>query len=156
MTMRLDPKDFAGRPRDSSAETALANELRALEPSQAFRFVWEYVGLDPLVGLELSKRVLRDPRAFEALLARGYREADVSSMRWWLEACVARIGARRALRLLANVLDKDPSSVHRCMYQTRFVLVRSDPSLVAELDEIEAKAVARLQERGPKQGPYRS
>jgi hypothetical protein len=137
--MTLKVQDYVGRPRDSKAETELANALRKLDPDEAFAFVWEYAGYDPVVALELANRVLRDRNQFERMLHRGFEEADASSIRFWLECCVPRVGPTRTMKLLRDIASKDIDAGRRIFYRTRLVLLKEDSSLEGELDALAAR-----------------
>src|SRR5688500_15921165 len=84
----------------------------------------KYLDHDQVVGLELANRVLRHRNQFERLMQRGFGEADASTIRFWLDCCVPRVGARRAMNLLREAALRDADAGRRVFYRTRLVLLR--------------------------------
>ena len=140
--MTLNVQDYVGKPRDSKAETQLANELRKLDARDVFRFLSEYADHNQAAALELANRVLRQRNQFELLLQRGFEEADPSSIRFWLKCCIPRVGPRRALRLLRETASRDINAARRVFYRTRIALLREDSSLKVELEDLAARLKA--------------
>jgi hypothetical protein len=136
--MKPNVQDYVGKRRDTKKENQLSRDLRQLPPEDAFAFVWEYLDHDPLVGLALANRCLRSRAAFEKILTRGFEEADASSIRWWLERPVERIGAHRALALFRAFAAREPAQAWRLVYWLRIILGRSMPALVNDLDALGA------------------
>jgi hypothetical protein len=132
--MKVD--DYVGRPRDSQREDNLAKQLRHLDSEDAFAFIYEFTEREPVIGLQLANRCLRDRSQFEKLLLLGFERADVSSIRHWYEACLSRLGARRVFELLYDYLNDHPTARDRLLYNARIVLTQAEPGLKPSLDAL--------------------
>lgn len=109
-------EDYRDRRRDPAWERQLVRALR--QETEAFRL--QFIGdlLDARVPLALvfAQKCLAERRSFEALLHRGLREADASSIRFWLECVVPRLGFRRAVRLLNESGPDERAGVEKARY----------------------------------------
>jgi len=142
--MRVD--DYLLARRDSVAEAELSRRPRELPPDESYDFITEYIDKQPTVGLLLANRVLRDPRQFERILFSGFRCADASTIRYWLEACVVRIGARRALRLFEALVRDSPEQAKKMIYWTYIILHEAEPALISRLEVLRSQ-LCSLQRR---------
>ena len=114
--MGLSARDYAERRRDSRWENKLANELRSYTEDERFRFLTDLMVAHPAVALDLARRCLTETASFESLLETALVGADASSMRYWLECVVPRLGFRRVARLLDNFRGEFPESVAKAAY----------------------------------------
>lgn len=114
--MPLSVKDYAGRARDSRWERELAVELRKLPEPEKLAFVEDFAVVNPVVALDLAKKCLTDRRSYLSLLNRALYEADPSSIRYWLECVVPRLGFRKAIAHLRAQATFNPSGVERAKY----------------------------------------
>ena len=135
--MRVD--DYLGKARDSVAETQLARALRELPEAEAFLFITAYIEREYFVGLILARRVLRDPKHFEQILARGFEVANVSSIRDWVELGIARLGARRVLAMFETFAKSHARAASGFCYWVGILLYKADPSLRARFKALEAQ-----------------
>lgn len=135
--MRVD--DYLLAQRDSVAEAELARRLRELAPQQAYELIAEYIDKQPGIGLLLASRVLRDPGQFEQILCKAFRRANASTIRNWLEACVSRIGPRRAMTIFEALVEESPVQAAKTVYWTRIVLGNADPGLRPRLEALYAQ-----------------
>lgn len=134
--MKLDVRDYVGKSRDSTLETKLAEQLREMDPDDAFAFIAEYVDHDEVVGLSLASRSLRRRSDFDSLLRKGFKRADASSIRFWLKCCVNRLGPRRIVTILREVIQADPEVGRKVFYWSRLVLLDAMPELRDELRDL--------------------
>jgi hypothetical protein len=114
--MDLSARDYAGRRRDSKWENELAKELRSCTEGERFSFLNDLLVAQPVVALDLARRCLAENASFEILLETALEGADASSMRYWLECVVPRLGFRRVVRLLDNFRGEFPESVEKAAY----------------------------------------
>ena len=114
--MTLSVKDYAGRARDSVWERELAVELRKLPEAQKLAFVEDFIVVHPVVALDLAKKCLTDRYSYVSLLNRALNEADPSSIRYWLECTVPRLGFRKTIAHLRAQATFNPSGVDRAKY----------------------------------------
>jgi len=132
----LRVSDYAGRPRDSRVENELAARLRAMTAAEAYAFICEYLDHDPIVALHLARRGLRERRHFEQILARGFETADASSIRYWLEACLDKLGPKRVVKMFEQLAATNPRAAARTLYWTRIYVLRADPAMRERLDAL--------------------
>ncbi|CAN5915643.1 hypothetical protein BH23PLA1_BH23PLA1_29390 [soil metagenome] len=100
--MNLSVEDYKNLRRDSRWERDLARKLRQLPEKDRLEFLLEFLSVNQLVGLKLARNCLSDRKSFETLLERGLREADASTIRYWLDSVVPRMGFPRVVRRLRN------------------------------------------------------
>lgn len=136
--MALRVADFVGRRRDSVEETKLAEALRAGPPEEAFAFIHEYLESDPIVGLMLANRVLRDRNHFAQILRAALINPDASTIRHYLEACIPRLGPERVLAIFEETVRSNPHAALKAHYYVRRLLIEADQSLRPRLDAIRA------------------
>jgi hypothetical protein len=141
-----DVNEYVGKPRDTQREDELARALRELPEEQCFKFILDYLDHDVVVGLSLANRCLRGREYFERLLRRGLETADVSSIRFWLRACLPRLGPRRVTGLLSQLADVNPAAVVKAMYYSKVLIKKQSPDLSEALREVESRALNRLPE----------
>lgn len=109
-------KDYAWRRRDSRWERELAQLLRMAPESERLQFVQEFAVANPAVALELARKCLTERGSFEALLDQGLEEANSSSLRYWLECVVPRLGFRRVVAILRSQLGTKADRVAQAAY----------------------------------------
>jgi hypothetical protein len=147
----LDPKDYAGKPRDTVIENRLAAELRAQEPEAVFAFIWELLGSDVVLALALAPRVLRKQSYFEQILRRGLEVADASSIQLWIRTCLPRLGADKMLSIFRDVATRNPRAGETAMYYMRILLLKEKPALRNSLEAL-ADQIGGLA-KDPRRGP---
>lgn len=132
--MTLNVADYIGKRRDHLVERTLVAQLRAIPEEETLAFIREYLDHDQVVGLELARRSLRRRSSFVEILWRGLQQADCSEIKWWLEACVDRLGARRSFDMLERAALKDPKVGRKAIYWFRIILMHKDVRLEARFD----------------------
>lgn len=114
--MKFNPNDFANIPRDSVRENSLCKKLRLLPAHEASEFILRLIELDPRLGLSIAKRVLREPASIKCVFEMGIQIADASTMKWWLDTCVPKLGLKKITRILEDHLKKHPDAVDHALY----------------------------------------
>ena len=114
--MELSVRDYVRRPRDSVWEKDLARQLRLCSEEDRFAFLSDLLVAQPVVALDLARRCLKAKASFEALLESGVRQADASSIRYWLECVVPHLGFRRVVQVLRNLRGEFPDGVGYAVY----------------------------------------
>jgi len=112
----LPVEDYVGQRRDSAKERALARELRARPESERFEFIQGLMPLNTPLGLEMARTTLNEPRYFEAILDQAVRETDASSIRWYLECVVGRMGFPKTIHWLQECAADHPRGVGFARY----------------------------------------
>ena len=103
-------------PAGSPEARELAASLRQRSESERFEFIQCLLSRQPVLALQLANACLRERHYFDALLQQGFQTADASSIQFWLEAIVPRLGARRVLAALEVLVDTDPDAVDKALY----------------------------------------
>ncbi len=114
--MNLSARDYAGRARGSVWELDLAQELRRQPEAARLDFLDDLITSNPIVGLDLARRCLSESRSFEVLLDRALRESNASSIRYWLECIVPRLGFRRVVGQLRGHIVEGREAVRFAKY----------------------------------------
>lgn len=108
--------DYIGRRRDSVWERDLAKQLRKVNESDRLEFIIGLIMVNEVVGLEMARRCLADPKSFEKIMLVGLNRADASSMEWWLKAVTNGLGRRRLVAILNRECDRYPLRVQFASY----------------------------------------
>lgn len=114
--MDVKPEDYANFRRDSVKENNLCKILRAENEEAVLQFVLRLTELDPRVGLAIARRVLRSPASAEAVLKLGIHLADASSMKWWLDVCIPKLGADKVIHILREHLESNLDAIDHALY----------------------------------------
>jgi hypothetical protein len=137
--MKLRPEDYANTPRDSVRENLLCNNLRILPDEQISEFVIRLLELDPYWGFPIMRRVLHRKKSAEEVFKLGIHLADASSMRFWLEACIPKLGWRKIIGILRGHLNTDDgSAVEYALYWLPRIRKPTTESEVSDLERLEA------------------
>ena len=108
--------DFKGRKRDPAWERELYSWLRQQPEERRFEFLSELLEYHVIVGLQLANKTLESRDSFRKLLAYAVSNCDASSIKFWLESVVPRLGYRRSVSELEKLLESDPSGVDKAVY----------------------------------------
>ena len=114
--MDLRIEDIIGRPRDSTRERELARQLRELPVEQRYQFIQTLLIHHLAIGLKMARSCLRDKKHFEEILNIGLELGDASSILFWLECVVPKLGLRRVISILTAKLDDKPKAVGKALY----------------------------------------
>ncbi len=114
--MDFSTKDYMRRPRDSKREYELARKLRQLPEEVRFAAIQEFIQFNLFMGLNLAYTCLSTPKYFRRMLDQALDTADASSMQYWLECVVPKLGYRRVMYVLSRKIDAQPVSVDNALY----------------------------------------
>lgn len=114
--MKLSASNYLSEPRSGIWENQLAKDLRAVSEAERLEFVNELLSRRPSIALGLAKRCLSQRASFEALLERGLKEADASSIEEWLECLTPKLGPRRVLACLRRLLPDYRQKIKAAAY----------------------------------------
>jgi hypothetical protein len=135
--MSINLQDYISRPFDTLQASDLAHKLRQLTPEECFAFVLEYIKHDVVIGLRIANKFLRERRYFEQLLETGILAADASSIKYWFESCLPRVGARRAVNIIDRLSVSTPNQVMKVMYWAKILIGECDQAQGQRLRELE-------------------
>jgi hypothetical protein len=125
-TMNLQVKDYIGKLRDTKHERELRLLLGKQPEEERFQFIQELLSYDLLVGLKLAQTCLQKEQFFERILEQGLQTADASTLKFWLECVVPRLGMRRVIALLTQKLETDVVAVTKALYWLPRLLPKDD------------------------------
>lgn len=125
-----------GNPSETALDEAVVH-LRQLPEHEVLGFVKSYAEARPAQAMYIATRALGRGGAFADLLRHGLQVSDASAVRFWLEACVPRVGKRRAVSLFRLLAADFPAQASRVVYWTKGVLGTGDPKTLEEICEIE-------------------
>jgi hypothetical protein len=129
--------DFAGKLRDTVTERELAKKLRALPEEDRFTFILEMLDVNLLVALELANACLRRKDLLARLLEHGLAQVrDLSTIKYWLEHLMPRLGVRRVIGLLRAQLDAHPFGVGSALYHLLGYVNKDDTVAVDAFREL--------------------
>lgn len=129
----LRAADIITRPRDSVRERKIAQEIRKLPEEARYQLIRELVNRDDIVALIFANACLRKKDYFEELLEHAIQTVDISSMKYWLQCIVPRLGFRAVVARLMDKLESDPSNnenVRKVWYQLIRFVPKHDPHAV--------------------------
>ena len=114
--MLLSVREYADRVRGSVWERELVADLRNLPEAERLGFLQELAAASPVVALSLASKSLDSRESFESLLYQGLDDANSSSIRYWLECTVPRLGFRRVMVVLRSCASANPNRVRDAAY----------------------------------------
>jgi hypothetical protein len=139
--MELKVEDYIDRRRDPAWEKELVQKLRLLPEEQRFSFIQAlFHGNNSVIAMELIKKCIQDRVLLLAFLEQGLSTSDASSIRWWLELLVPKLGFRRVISVLENKLENEPRTVEKALYWLPSVLPNNDQKAAA----LDKKALKEL------------
>ena len=124
--MNLQAKDYIGKLRDTKLERELRLLLRKQPEADRFQFIQELLSYDLVVGLQLANTCLQNEQFFERILEQGLQTADASTLKFWLECVVPRLGMRRVVAILTQKLETDAMAVKKALYWLPRLLPKDD------------------------------
>jgi hypothetical protein len=143
-------KDLVESPRNTSRENALKRDLRLLPEPERFAFIQTCFDITDYriggLGLLLALSCLQSKIYVLPLLEKGLSAADASTIKFWLEFAVAKLGERKTIAILFDKLETEPDVVGKALYWLPS-LFKTESNLLAELKRLrilaEAKGVIR-------------
>lgn len=135
--MGMTVRDLDGRSPDAPAVAELRKRLGRLPESERFAFIQDCLdhGLDGW-ALALAKTCLRSGEHIVRLLEHGLATADASSIKFWLDLAVAKLGGRRVVSIVAGQIDSNPDGAAKAIYWLPGLLSRQESKTVAAFDEL--------------------
>ena len=126
--------DFKDRKRDPKWERELLVWLRQQPESLRVEFLLDLVNYQVLVALQLANKALESRESHVELLEHAVTTSDASSIRYWLESLVPRLGFRRSSDVLLRLASSCPEGVDKAFYwMPRFASSEKDQEKLQEL-----------------------
>jgi len=152
--MEITVKDLVGKTGADVNVEELKKQLRRLPEAERFSFIQECLAHGLISwALALAKSCLRSGEYVARLLEHGLRVADASSIKYWLECAVAKLGGRRVVRIVASQLESNPEGVAKAVYWLPGLLSRKELKTAAAFDELVRAAGEKGILRKPKVMP---
>ena len=131
--------EYKGRQRDPAWERALCDKLRQQPEQERRGFLMELVNYQPIVALQLAHKTLESRASFIALLEFAVVNCDASSIKYWLESVVPRLGFRRTVDNLIRLAPTNNDGVEKALYWLpRFVTSDAESAKLDHLRELVA------------------
>ena len=140
----MNVSDYTNVSPSTPEARELVSSVRSMGETEAYSFVLELLGVNLAVGLDVATKVVRNRKLLRNLLDHGLATANASSVRFWLESFVPRLGLREVVNLLRKRLDDDPASVEKAVYFLSSIVKNSpaDKTRVLELQSFLARRLA--------------
>jgi hypothetical protein len=126
--------DFKDRKRDPEWERELLDWLRQQPEGRRVEFLLDLVNFQVFVALQLASKILESRESLVELLEYAVRTSDASSIRYWLESLVPRLGFRRSVDVLSRLASTYPEGVRKAFYwMPRLASSEKDEAKLQEL-----------------------
>jgi len=130
------PSDYMGRPRNPKWERELLIWLQHQPEHVRFTFLMDLMKCQEIVALQLSHKSLNSRDSFVKILEFAVNSRDASSIRFWLETVVPRLGFRRTIDNLLRLSASNMAGVSKALYWLpRYATSDADRAKLAELTE---------------------
>lgn len=143
--MEFRREDYLGWRRDSRVESELAKKLRKEAEDERYRFIECFLGVSVDAALALANRCLRKREHFEAILRKGLKIADISSIGGWISCVAPRLGCKGILDVIESVSLSDAAAAKRAFWGMGEVLRDAD----RECNERAMMLLAKLKRGDP-------
>jgi hypothetical protein len=136
MTEAPSPSDYKGRSRDPHWERELLDWLRHQPEAVRLAFLTDLVNYQEIVALQLSHKSLEARESFVTMLDFAISNRDASSIKFWLDAVVPRLGFRRTVDILLRLSASKTEGVAKALYWLpRYAASDADRVKLGELTE---------------------
>jgi hypothetical protein len=131
------PADYRGRTRDPKWEADLVQWLRTQPEESRLSFVLELVNYQTAVALQAAHAVLEERSSFVKMLEVATSTSDASTIRYWLECIVPRLGFRRSINCLTTLAEREGQGVSKALYWLpRLATSDSDKAAIEKLSKL--------------------
>jgi len=116
--MNYRPEDFSHRRLNAAEETALAKQLRSVDPVDRHVFVRRLLEVNLHVGLKMMRCTVTDRTELRSLFDSRLSDLDagVGQIGAWIQSFLPKIGFRTVVAILRKRIDDDPMAVGRALY----------------------------------------
>jgi hypothetical protein len=130
------PSDYKGRARNPQWERELLDWLRHQPEDTRFEFLMDLINHQESVALQLAHKSLEARKSFIKLLDFAISNRDASSIKFWLETVVPRLGFRRTVDNLVRLSATKKDGVAKALYWLpRYATSDGDQAKLGELTE---------------------
>jgi hypothetical protein len=150
-----DPVTVMQSRRDSTQDRDLKKWLRSLSDEERFGFISACLdsrGRDAEGrALDLATSCISNPSDAKTLVARGLTNPDASTIKWWLEFGISKLGGEKLIGQIAALLYSNPSTVDKALYWLPMLLPADQPKAVSSHRALRDQAVQKGILKGPKE-----
>lgn len=139
--------------RDAREERDLKRWLRAVSREERLAFIHQCLEFRGYASekraLDYAMACIADPVDALAILQQGFINPDASSIKFWLEFGITKLGGERVVHSIAELLERAPSTVSKALYWLPRLLPHGQPKAAAALRDLREEADRRGLIRGP-------
>ena len=137
MTETPSVDDFKGRTRNPKWERELLDWLRQQPENARFEFLMDLLKYQEPVALILAHRSLQSRSSFVRFLEFGVANRDASSIKYYLDFVVPRLGFHRTIDNLLRLCCSESNYVEKALYWLpRYAASDSDQLKLKELTDL--------------------
>ena len=125
--MSFQIEDYARRLRDPKVLIEMARELRKLPQEERYFYIKQIIIRDSLIGMQLSNRCLSSKTMLTEIFRNGLQSSNASSIKFWLETALPRLGASETVAVLESYARSKPKIVQNALYWLPDMLPENDP-----------------------------
>ncbi len=126
--------------RNSVTERNLKTWLRSLSEDERFQFIsacLDYSGCtNERFALQLAISCIRRKKDSLAILRRGMSTSDASTIKFWLDFAIRKLGAKAVIREIASRIDTQPNMVHKALYWLPSLVPKSQSKAWVQLKKL--------------------
>ena len=116
MVKAPSPSDYRAKVRNPHWERELRDWLRIQPEDARLAFLMELIDHQEIVALQLSHKTLEARESFVKLLDFAVSNRDASSIKFWMETVVPRLGFRRTADTLLRLSASEKEGVAKALY----------------------------------------
>jgi len=114
--MQAELEEYIHCRRDSKREQDFLRRLREIPEETRYAIIQRLLEKSHWLGLIMANGSLQNPRYFEAILQMGFKVGDASSIRFWLDCTVPKLGFRKVVCMLIALMGTNPVAVAKAIY----------------------------------------
>ncbi len=140
--------------RNATTENALKKWLRSIPDTDRFEFIskcLDYRGYaSENFALQLATSCINLKNDALAIFHRGLLEPDASSIKFWLDFAIRKLGAKSVILEIASRIDSHPDLVDKALYWLPSLVPKSQAKARGLLEKLHKDAKKRNIIKGPK------
>ena len=147
--MQAELEEYVHRPRDTKREQEFLCRLREMPEEARYAIIQRLLEKDQGIGLLMASGSLQNPRYFEAILQMGFKVGDASSIRFWLDSTVPKLGFRKVVCMLIALTETNPVAVAKAIYWMPRYKPQNNPKADQAWNDLMARREKTLNSKRP-------
>jgi hypothetical protein len=127
--------------RNEQLRKKFAQHLKKYPEADRFEFIKKALSYDIIGALKLANSCLRRREYFKDIFEQGLQEADASSILYWLQCVVPRLGLSRVLNILEDKVNTEPKQVRKAIYWLPKFLKAGDTKTASSIRSLKELAL---------------